>query len=158
MTSARTLAPARASCLSSRFLNEMHPIQSYMMRTSTPAARRSSRIGTISAVSRSCSQMKYCRWMNRCASARSSLSRRNLWAPSLKSSSDDAGKTVETFSLVIARLIGTAIVPAHSRRKRSEAPALRSQMGAISSASTRRSVSIHPWRVATTFQSRPKKM
>ena len=86
------------------------------------------------------------------------MSRRNLWAPSLKSSSDVAGRIWATFSLVIARLIGTAIVPAHSRRKRSEAPALRSQIGAISSFSTRRSVSIHPWRRATTFQSRPKKM
>ena len=104
----------------------MHPIQSYMMRTSTPAWRRSSRIGTSSAVSLSCSQMKYCRWMNRWAPARSSLRRRNLWAPSLKSSSDDAGSTAATFSLVMARWMGTAILPSHSSRKRTEAPALRS--------------------------------
>ena len=136
----------------------MHPIQSYMMRTSTPASSRSSRIGTSSAVSRSCSQMKYCMWMNRRAPARSSLSRRNLWAPSLNSSSDDAGSKAATFSLVIARWMGTAISPDHSCRKRVTAPALRSQIGAISSVSTRRKVWIHPLRRATTFQSRPKKM
>ena len=48
--------------------------------------------------------------MNRLAPARSSLSRRNLWAPSLNSSSDDAGSRAATFSLVIARWMGTAIV------------------------------------------------
>ena len=126
MTSASTWAPARFSCRSSALRNEMQPIQSYMMRTSTPAASRSSRIGTNSAVRRSCSQMKYCMWMKRLAPARSSLSRRNLWAPSLKSSSDDAGSTAATFSLVMARWMGTAIVPSHSSRKRAEAPALRS--------------------------------
>src|SRR5665648_884088 len=94
VTSARTLAPALASCLSSRFLNQMQPIQSYMMRTSTPAARRSSRMGTISAVSRSCSQMKYCRWMKRCAPARSSLRRANLALPVTNSSTDAAGVEV----------------------------------------------------------------
>ena len=84
----------------------MQPIQSYMMRTSTPAARRSSRMGTISAVSRSCSQMKYCRWMKRCAPARSSLRRANFSWPVMNSSTDAAGSTVATFSLVIAREIG----------------------------------------------------
>ncbi len=126
VTSARTIAPAFASCLSSNFLNEMQPIQSYMMRTSTPAASRSRRMGTISAVSRSCSQMKYCRWMKRCAAARSCLSRANFSLPVQKSSTDPAGSTVATFSLVMARLMGTAMVPAHSRSKRAVAPALRS--------------------------------
>src|SRR5665647_633770 len=37
-----------------------------------------------------------------------------------------AGSTVDTFSLAIARETGTAMVPAHSRSKRSPAPALRS--------------------------------
>ena len=50
--------------------------------------------------------MKYCMWMKRLAAARSSLSRRNLWAPSLKSSSDDAGSKAATFSLVIGPLDG----------------------------------------------------
>ena len=71
-------------------------------------------MGTIFAVSSSCSQMKYCRWMKRCALARSSMRRANLVAPSLKSSSEDAGSTLATFSAEMAREMGSAMASPHS--------------------------------------------
>ena len=48
------------------------------MRTSTPAARRSSRIWVIRAVSSSCSQMKYSMWMNEVAAGQVLLEAREL--------------------------------------------------------------------------------
>ncbi len=68
----------------------------------------------ILAVSSSCSQMKYCRWMKRCAWAMSSSRRANLVAPSLKSSTEEAGSTRATFSAEMAREMGSAMSAPHS--------------------------------------------
>ncbi len=95
------------------------------MRTSSPSASFCLRIPTTSAVSRSRSQMKYCRWMKRRASAMSSLRRANLSWPLTYSSIDVAGRIDETSWAEMALAMCSAGVPAHSLWKRAEAAALR---------------------------------